>query len=99
MIEVDGKGCKVAVFVCTNERPPEKTCCKKAGGMEFYQGLKQKVKESGLHHSHWICRSGCLGFCNSVGTTVAIFKADQNPIWLSEVTADQLETIWEKIKS
>ncbi|NBX93010.1 MAG: (2Fe-2S) ferredoxin domain-containing protein [Proteobacteria bacterium] len=99
MIELDGTGCKVAVFVCTNERSPDKSCCKKVGGMEFYQALKQKVKESQLQHSHWISRSGCLGFCNDKGTAVVIFKSNHTPKWFNEVTSQQTEEIWKEIIS
>jgi (2Fe-2S) ferredoxin len=89
----------VAVFVCVNDRTPERVSCAKVGGLEFYQQLKEKVKISGLQNSHWITRTGCLGFCNSIGTTVAVFKLGKNPIWYNEVKMDHLETIWKEINS
>ena len=99
MVLVDGKSCKVAVFVCTNERPPDKVCCHKVGGMDFYLKLKERVKTLGLQNTHWICRSGCLGFCNAVGTTVAIFKPGKEPKWLNEITLKQLEDVWKEVES
>ncbi len=97
MVVVDEKSCKVAVFVCTNERPPEKACCHKVGGIDFYLKLKEKVKAEGLQNSHWISRSGCLGFCNSTGTTVAIFPRGKEPKMFSEVTEEHFESIWKEV--
>ena len=98
MVVVDGTSCKVAVFVCTNERPPEKVCCSKVGGMDFYQALKSRVRERGLVNTHWISRSGCLGFCNEVGTTIVIFKQGQNPVWYNQITQENFESIWSEIE-
>ena len=99
MVLVDGKTCKVAVFVCVNDRPIERVSCAKVGGLEFYQQLKERVKTLGLHQSHWITRTGCLGFCNSTGTTVAVFKTGKDPVWYNEVKMEHLETIWKEINS
>jgi len=98
MVEVNSQGCKVAVFVCVNERPSEKTSCLKVGGLDFYLALKERVKANQLQHSHWITRTGCLGFCNSVGTTVCLVKKPAPPEWFNEVQLSDLEFIWEKIK-
>ncbi|MFM8268816.1 MAG: (2Fe-2S) ferredoxin domain-containing protein [Pseudomonadota bacterium] len=99
MVLVDGKSCKVAVFVCVNERPAEKVSCAKVGGLEFYQSLKERVKHVGLQNSFWISRTGCLGFCNETGTTVAIFKTGKPPVWYNEVKMEHLEAIWKEIES
>jgi len=99
MVVVDGKTCKVAVFVCTNERPPDRVCCKKAGGMDFYLKLKEKVKAMNLQGTHWISRSGCLGFCSSEGTTIAIFKPQKAPQWFNQVKLEELDSIWREIES
>ncbi|NBW98178.1 (2Fe-2S) ferredoxin domain-containing protein [bacterium] len=98
MVGLEINSCKVAVFVCTNERPPEKVCCKKVGGHDFYLLLKERVKSAGLQHSHWICRTGCLGFCNSAGTTVAIFKQGQMPKWFNEIQNQDIDLIWREIQ-
>ena len=97
MKEVDAKECQVQVLICTNERPPGKSCCKKVGGQEFYQAIKDKIKKDGLYNTHWATRTGCLGFCNDVGTTVAIHPKGKEPRWYSEVTAADFGAIWEEI--
>jgi len=97
MKPVETNECVVHAMVCTNERPVGKACCKKAGGQEFYQRMKEKIKADGLYNSHWVTRSGCLGFCNNVGTTVAIYPAGKDPVWFTEVTADDFDTIWNEV--
>jgi (2Fe-2S) ferredoxin len=92
-------GCKVHVCVCTNERTDGRTACADFGGKDFFSALKLKVKSEGLSASHWITRTGCLGFCNTVGTTVVIHRTGQSSEWFSEVTAADFESIWEKIRS
>ncbi len=94
MKNIDTSDCATHVLVCTNERPPEKVCCKKVGGQDFYDRLKKKLKEEGLYDRVWITRTGCLGFCNDVGTTVAIYKKDQPTQWYNEVTESDFNTIW-----
>lgn len=97
MVEVNSQGCKVAVFVCVNERSSEKSSCLKVGGLDFYFALKERIKNAKLQHSHWVSRTGCLGFCNAVGTTVCIVKKPQEPKWFNEITMDDLESIWKEI--
>jgi len=99
MVVVDEKSCKVAVFVCTNERPPDKVCCKKVGGTDFYLRLKEQVKAAGLQNTHWVSRSGCLGFCNATGTAVAIFPRGKEPKWFNEVTEDNFNHLWNEVIS
>lgn len=99
MVLVDTKSCKVAVFVCVNERTTDKPSCGKVKGLEFYLQLKEKVKKLGLQNSHWITRTGCLGFCNTEGTAVAVFKSGKEPVWYNEVKMEQLESVWEEINS
>jgi (2Fe-2S) ferredoxin len=97
MKDLDCAECKVHVLVCTNERPAPKTGCKDFGGQEFYSSLKTKLKETGLYATHWITRTGCLGFCNQVGTTVVIQPAGKPAQWYSEVTAADFDFIWNEI--
>lgn len=93
---VDAERCEVQVLVCTNEREPGKSCCHKVGGMDFFTKLKTRVREEGLRGTHFITRTGCLGYCNDVGTTVVIHRRAQTPEWLSEVTAADFGTVWER---
>jgi predicted metal-binding protein len=88
--------CRVQVFVCTNERPAPKTGCKNFGGQEFYDRLKKKLKENG-RSDIWLTRTGCLGFCNPVGTTVSIHSVGGKLHYYSEVTEVDLDFIWNEI--
>jgi predicted metal-binding protein len=93
----DTDECQVQVLVCTNERQPGKACCKAVGGQEFYDALKLKLKAAGLYDTHWISRTGCLGYCNTVGTTIAIHRKGHPSRWFSEVTRDDFDAIWDEI--
>ena len=101
MIKIDAEQCQVHVNVCTNERPPGtgKPSCKDVGGHEFYLKLKDKVKDTGIRGTHWVTRTGCLGFCNKVGTTVTIHRKGQPALWLSEVTAEDFDRVWDLVTS
>ncbi len=99
MIPVDATGCAVHVNVCTNEKPGGKSCCKKVGGQEFFDALKQKVRASGFAATVWVTRTGCLGFCNDVGTTVCIKPKEGPPLWYSEVKMEDFDRIWGEIQA
>jgi len=97
MKAIDAQECKVHVLICTNEKPPGKACCKLVGGQEFYLKMKEKIKAEGLYNTHWATRTGCLGFCNMVGTTVTIHRPGQAPQWFSEVVPEDFDTIWAEV--
>jgi len=97
MKHIDADECTVHVLVCTNERPLPKNSCKLVGGQEFYQRIKTKLKDTGLSRTHWATRTGCLGFCNPVGTTVTIHAKGRPPRWFSEVTDADFDFIWDEI--
>jgi len=78
------------ILVCTNEREIGKECCSHAKGYEIFRELKDWVKSSGLASSVWVTRTGCLGFCNSVGATVVIYP-DQ--LWFKEVKKEEAQKI------
>lgn len=59
------------IFVCVNEREGE-SCCSSVSGFEIFKKLKQTIKEMGLGHI-WVTKTGCMGFCNDVGATIAIY--------------------------
>jgi len=63
---------KKHIIVCVNERK-ESDCCKNVNGIELFYELKNFVISNGLAGSVWITKSGCLGFCNNIGTTVMIY--------------------------
>ena len=97
MKEIDAAKCKVHVLVCTNERAPERSCCKKVGGQELYLKLKQKLTETGIRGTHWVTRTGCLGYCNDLGPTVVINRPGRSSHWFSEVVDSDFDSIWEEI--
>ena len=78
------------ILVCTNEREQGKECCSHVKGYEIFRELKDWVKSSGLASSIWVTRTGCLGFCNSVGATIVIYP-DQ--LWFKEVKKEELQEI------
>lgn len=97
MKPVQSDYCEVHVCVCTNQRPSGRTGCHDFGGVEFHKRLKEKLKETGKIRTHWVTRTGCLGFCNNVGTTVAIHRRGEPSQWLTEVTAADFDSVWEQI--
>lgn len=97
MQTLDTTQCKVHVLVCTNEKDAPKSHCKRVGGQDFFMRLKTKLKETGLIATHWATRTGCLGFCNDVGTTVTIYASGKAPRWYNEVTAEDFDFIWNEI--
>lgn len=94
---ISGEDCRVHVLICTNERPDGRAACKMVGGEAFYFRIKQKLKETGLSATHWATRTGCLGFCNTVGTTVTIHAQGQGQRWFNEVTDADFDFIWAEI--
>lgn len=96
MKPIDAQECQVNVFVCTHQREG-RSACAQVGGQERYLELKNRVKALGLYNTHWVSRTGCLGFCNDVGTTIAIFRPGQPAQWQNEVTAEDLPKVWEEI--
>jgi (2Fe-2S) ferredoxin len=99
MKPIDVSQCETHVLVCTNEKPDNRECCGKFGGKEFFFKLKEKVKQEGLAGTIWVTRTGCLGFCNPVGTTVKI-QNSRNPgqtKWYNEVKESDFPSIWNQI--
>ena len=82
------------ILVCTNERTDGRDCCANTGGHDIYTELKEYVKESGLRSIVWVTRTGCLGFCNKIGTTVVIYPEQ---IWFKEVRKEDMAKIKEMI--
>ncbi|MBI3293311.1 MAG: (2Fe-2S) ferredoxin domain-containing protein [Deltaproteobacteria bacterium] len=86
------------LYVCTNERPEGKSCCKKVGGHEFFAKTKDKLIQEGIRSQFWITRTGCLGFCNDVGCVVALYRdGEAAPEIYSEVEADDFDKVWKSL--
>ncbi|WP_028388360.1 (2Fe-2S) ferredoxin domain-containing protein [Legionella fairfieldensis] len=62
------------IFLCTNQKAPGKQCCANTGGESFFNYMKMKLVELGLHGSGKIrmSKSGCLGRC-SEGPCIVIY--------------------------
>ena len=80
------------VFVCVNDK--ESDCCINVGGMALFLYLKQFVMENGLISKVWITKTKCLGFCNNIGATIAIYP--QGKIF-TEITKVDYEKIIKEI--
>ena len=76
--------------MCTNERKDGRDCCSDVKGYEIFRELKDWVKANGLSSSVWITRTGCLGFCNNKGATIAVYP-DQ--LWFKEVGTNEVQKI------
>ena len=85
---------KKHVFVCVNERPEGKACCKNVKGYETFKELKKFVIENGLTNEIWVTKTGCLGFCNDDGCTIVVYP---DKVWFMETTQEDLEKIKEHI--
>lgn len=59
------------VFVCVNNRQDINSTCSKVNRSEIFTKIKQEVLSRGLNI--WVTKTGCMGFCNDVGTAVAIY--------------------------
>jgi len=83
-------GYKRHVFVCVNEREEEESCCKKVKGYEIFRALKDFVINNGLAKDIWVTKTGCLGFCNDVGTTIVVYPEGT---WFMQTTPDDLKEV------
>ena len=97
MKEVQDQPPSVHVFVCINERPEPKMSCLRLGGMEFFTELRKRLKEQELNFRIQATKSGCLGYCNSVGTTVTIHSGGSPVARFTEVTLEDFDKVWSKI--
>ncbi len=83
------------VFVCVNDRGPEKECCKNVKGMEIFFELKKFVLENGLAGRVYVTKTGCLGFCNSNGANVVVYPERK---WFLETKLEELDKVKEVIR-
>ncbi len=78
------------VLVCVNLRDNGRDCCGAVCGEELFQALKGWVRSEELITQIWVTRTRCLGFCNPVGTTIAIYP---DRIWFTEVVLSDIDAI------
>lgn len=79
------------VFICTNQKAPGKQCCANSGGEEFFDFMKSKLLEFGLHGPGKIrvSKSGCLGRCSS-GPCIVIYPEG---VWYTYSSFEDIEQI------
>jgi (2Fe-2S) ferredoxin len=97
MKNVDSSRCRSHTLICTNQRSDGRTACHDFGGQAFFMKVKDRLKQTGKLSTHWATRTGCLGFCNSVGTTVVIHRPGEEPQWMTEVTDEDFDSVWDQI--
>ena len=58
------------IFVCINEKAPDKNQCLKGEGEKIVLWLKEEVKRRNIQNLLWITRTKCQGYCDPQGTAV-----------------------------
>ena len=58
------------IFVCTNEKAPEKSQCRKQDGDQCLSWLKEQVEKRGLKGKVRVTGTRCLGYCEKEGTAI-----------------------------
>ena len=84
---------KKHVLVCCNERI-DRECCANVSGKEIFAELKRWVIEQHLSSDIWVTRTGCLGFCNKIGTTVVIYPDKK---WFLETRMGEIDKIKQEL--
>lgn len=79
------------IFVCTNQKAPDKACCAQSGGEPFFHYLKTKLIERSLHgpNQYRVSKSGCLGRCGQ-GPCLVIYPEG---IWYTYTSTADLDDI------
>lgn len=84
------------IFVCVNEREAGRDCCTKVGGIEIFQKIKSFVMSNSLTSRIWVTKTKCLGFCNPVGATIAVYPKQKI---FTEVKIEEIDKLLEGILS
>lgn len=77
------------IFVCVNERPPERASCRPRGGMQIAEKLKSLVKSMNLPYRVRVSKSQCLDLCE-MGPNVCVMPDN---VWYNGVTLEDVEEI------
>lgn len=82
------------LFVCTNQKPPGKTCCAQTGGEPFFAYLKKALQTEGMYGPNQcrVSKSGCLGRC-ALGPCLVIYPEG---VWYSYGSFADIDEIIEK---
>lgn len=79
------------IFLCANQKAAGKQCCANSGGELFFDYMKAKLSELGLHGPGKIriSKSGCLGRC-SLGPCIVIYPEG---VWYTYTTMADIDEI------
>jgi (2Fe-2S) ferredoxin len=82
------------IFLCTNKKEMNKTCCANSGGEPFFEYFKSRLLALDLHGPNKIriSKSGCLGRC-SEGPCIVIYP---EAVWYTYHSYADLDEIIEK---
>jgi hypothetical protein len=58
------------IFVCVNEKAPEKAQCMKGEGEKCRAWLKEELVKRDLQSKIWVTRTKCQDYCEKNGTAV-----------------------------
>ena len=58
------------IFVCVNEKAPEKAQCLKGEGEKCVLWLREEVKKRGLSDKIWVTKTRCQDYCEPAGTAL-----------------------------
>lgn len=58
------------IFVCINEKAPEKSQCLKGEGERCVEWLKDQVEKRNLKGRLRVTKTKCLGYCDKEGTSI-----------------------------
>jgi len=59
------------IFVCVNEKAPEKAQCLKGEGEKCVLWLREEIKKRGLTQEIWVTRTKCQSYCPTDGTVIS----------------------------
>lgn len=79
------------VFMCTNQKAPGKKCCADSGGAEFFDHMKSRLLEAGMHGPDQVrmSKSGCLGRC-ALGPCLVIYPEG---LWYTYSSFEDIDEI------
>ncbi|GAB7017286.1 (2Fe-2S) ferredoxin domain-containing protein [Halostagnicola bangensis] len=81
------------VFVCTNDRDSEHTCCGDVGATETLEAIKSWLRE---RNAFWspigVTTTGCLGLCSEGGTAITIQPRNE---WYSDIQPEDVPALLE----
>ena len=82
------------VFVCTNDRDAEYSCCHDAGAAETLAAVKAWLRDRSAFWSPiGVSTTGCLALCSDGGTAITIQPHNE---WYSDVRPEDVPELLER---